>query len=917
MKHHQAVAALRDALAELYTDEANARRVCRDAGLDVRQIAFSNHAVNNWTAILDEAEKQGALTTIVSTAQKDYGAYPPLQAAINAYAEAWVTDPQTPGARASELAYLAKIIADYEYWAQHYTPLAGIAEVRRAAQGGPRLDLPLLFMPTGFEKLAEHDFGPDRRVERVPVDDLRQAVHDVRRLVLLGEPGAGKTTTLWRLAYDTAQVAQTDAAAPLPLLVPLGGYNGDEPAMVYVQGCFAALAPYLPAYLRHQRVILLLDGLNEMPPHGYAKRVERIQTLLDTFAQAAVVATCRALDYVETLNLQKLEVKPLDPPRQLEYVQHYLGPAEGERLFLQMAGDEVIRLWEEWQDAGATWEEFWVVDKMPEAVHKRTTGTQDSLWEQLRRGDLPPLWALGRNPFMLVMFAQIYTAGDGTLPQNRARLFAAFADTLLAREARRHEAAVWPGADVILHCLAQLAFAMQQAGARGTAVEEAWAVAQLAPHMPDPAQVLYLAAGATLLERGGGQVRFIHQLVQEYFAARALDAELQAGADLHTYWPDGWTESSGWEETLVLLGGLAPDLKSLVEQLLPVHPVLAARAISERGIDWVFAEPVRAVRDTLVTIATSTTEPVHARHAAGDALKFVGDLRPGVGLTFDGLPDIIWCDVPAGSFTMGNTKETDFMALDWEGPQHEEPMPTAYRISRYPITNAQYGSFVQDGGYGKRWRYCWTDAGWAWRTGEDRNGHDRYGNVFELANHPVVGVTWYEAYAFCRWLSERSGLAVSLPTEAQWEKAARGTDGRRYPWGPEISPEHTNYFDTGIRATSAVGIFPRGASPYGVFDMSGNVWEWCLTKWRLNYITSNDPAARRARLTSASSVVPSLPKSVEPLVEADDHPEGDAARVVRGGCFVQNARQMRCAERTSYDPHYGWDYVGFRVVVSP
>ena len=170
MKHHEAFAALRNVLAELYSDEVSARRVASDAGLDIRRIAFSTRADNNWTAILTEAEKRGAVTTIVSIAQEEYGLYQPLRAAIEAYAEAWVTDPQTPGARATEMAYLTKIVKDYEYWAQHYTPLAGIAELRRAAQDGPRLDLPMLFMPTGFEKLAEHGFGPDRRVERVPVD---------------------------------------------------------------------------------------------------------------------------------------------------------------------------------------------------------------------------------------------------------------------------------------------------------------------------------------------------------------------------------------------------------------------------------------------------------------------------------------------------------------------------------------------------------------------------------------------------------------------------------------------------------------------------------------------------------------------------------------------------------------------------
>jgi formylglycine-generating enzyme required for sulfatase activity len=246
---------------------------------------------------------------------------------------------------------------------------------------------------------------------------------------------------------------------------------------------------------------------------------------------------------------------------------------------------------------------------------------------------------------------------------------------------------------------------------------------------------------------------------------------------------------------------------------------------------------------------------------------------------------------------MGSTDE-DEMAYDDEKPQHTYEIEQPYGISRYPVTNAQYAAFVQAGGYGER-RY-WTEAGWAWRESEGVTGPEEYGLPFGLPNHPAVGVSWYETMAFCRWLTEelrREGALseseeITLPTEPQWEKAARSTDGRRYPWGAEPDPNRANYGDTGIGTTSAVGCFPGGVSPCGGEELSGNVWEWCRTKWESDYRS----------------------------YENDSTLEGTARRELRGGAFSRAEFNVRCAFRHSrYDPFYPYarlNSYGFRVVVS-
>jgi formylglycine-generating enzyme required for sulfatase activity len=158
----------------------------------------------------------------------------------------------------------------------------------------------------------------------------------------------------------------------------------------------------------------------------------------------------------------------------------------------------------------------------------------------------------------------------------------------------------------------------------------------------------------------------------------------------------------------------------------------------------------------------------------------------------------------------------------------------------------------------------------------------------------VVGVSWYEAYAFTRWLTAKLGFEVRLPTESEWEKAARGIDGRIYPWGNEYTIGYANVDEVDSRAglyclqrTTAVGIYLQSASPYDVLDMSGNVGEWSATKWRWSY------------------------NELE-----DNDPEGDADRVLRGGSWRDGPDYARCAARSS-DLPFGGDYDwGFRVMCS-
>jgi formylglycine-generating enzyme required for sulfatase activity len=251
--------------------------------------------------------------------------------------------------------------------------------------------------------------------------------------------------------------------------------------------------------------------------------------------------------------------------------------------------------------------------------------------------------------------------------------------------------------------------------------------------------------------------------------------------------------------------------------------------------------------------------------------------------------------VPAGEFLMGSDSARDPDADDREKPQSLLNFPEFY-IGLYPVTVAQYVAFLQASGYkttaeqgvGMKWETgVWQDAAAGWQHPGRQDAE-----VSMKADHPATLVSWHDALAFCRWLSEESGRVFRLPTEAEWEKAARGTDGRIYPWGNKAPDASLCNFDGSlISGTTPVSMYPAGASPYGSLDMAGNVWEWTSSVDRPNPYDGRDGR--------------------EDLNAPDTE-----ARIMRGGAFNYPARDARCSFRGWSAPIYTTAYVGFRVATS-
>ena len=265
--------------------------------------------------------------------------------------------------------------------------------------------------------------------------------------------------------------------------------------------------------------------------------------------------------------------------------------------------------------------------------------------------------------------------------------------------------------------------------------------------------------------------------------------------------------------------------------------------------------------------------------------------RPAAPIGFD------WVTIPDGEFLMGSDKTTDKLAYDDETPQHTLHLPE-YRIARVPVTVAQFAAFMAaNQGYRTTAEVQgsarnWTGLVWKQIRGADwAHPHGPQSDVRAKQDHPVTCVSWQDAVAFCRW------AGVRLPTEAEWEKAARGSDGRIWPWGNREPNNGVCNFDMTVGDTTPVGHYPDGKSPHGLLDVAGNVWEWTSSMWGKH---ANKPEFGYPYDVKDGRENPNAPVSVR--------------RVLRGGSFGRGSPYVRCAYRGRNLPLDRYDLVGFRVV---
>ena len=661
----------------------------------------------------------------------------------------------------------------------------------------------------------------------------------------------------------------------------------------------AALGPLFKEALANGKAIILLDGLDEVQSNR-AALVQKVEAFAHEAASHGnrILVSSRIVGYKDA---------PLNPKDWSRYT------------LLDFTPEAIKSFASKWCLAF----EKSTLGDTPEA--KRSA-------ENERRGLLDAIHAnpgverLASNPLLLTILALIKRQGV-ELPKSRIKLYDRYLETLI--EAWNRASALDKSAgrtslnyESTLEVLGPLALRIHEEnptyGLASVHQLQDWLTEYYMGDQwgdkPGPAREkarefiesvrLY---SNLLLERGEGQYGFIHLTFEEALAAYGLVSAGQIDRSKTLRAIQAHLTDPAWREIILLSVGVAGLINrqplvagELVRGMLKMkcegesagqNILMAGACLEDVGESGMGKAAAREVQEALWSACQNRSLPPATQRDAGFSLART-DWAP------KDLKD--WIQIPVGNFTYGDKKQ-------------QMKIETPFSIQKYPVTNLQFKRFMQDNGYDKK--ELWSDDGWSWRMGaydtkadestkdwlkrrpvEKRNEpyywHDEKWNN-PLA--PVVGVSWFEAEAYANWLSKQLGREVRLPTEYEWERAARGTNGREYAWGDKFDKNKVNcsefwaqkedlsdgdewrkWLDKGfdVASTTIVGQFKDGNTPKGISDLSGNVWEW-MNSW---------------------------------------YEKEQVNRVLRGGSWSFNFRDVRCAYRCRFVPDNFYLDIGFRLV---
>ncbi len=736
---------------------------------------------------------------------------------------------------------------------------------------------------------------------------IEAALREKSRVVVLGDPGSGKSTMLKYLALRLAK----EAAAPLPIILPLNAYaralsqrdiNLQSYLVEYYAGRaqgVAALGPLFKEALASGKAVILLDGLDE----AQSDRPALVQKV-EAFAHEAVLRGNRVLVTSRIVGYRDAALTPKD--WSLYTLLDFTPEA------MEAFAEKWCRTFER-STLGATPE----ADVAAEAERR-------GLLEAIRAN--PGVTRLASNPLLLTILALIKRQGV-ELPKNRIKLYDRYLETLI--EAWNRASALDKSAsrqsldyDATLEVLGPLALRLREQNPSAGLVSgrqlqdwltehytgEQWKL-PLGPAREKAREFLdgVRSHSNLLLERGEGQYGFIHLTFEEALAAYGLVAAGQLDRQKSLDTIQKYLVDPAWRETILLSVGVLGSVQrapqaagEMARAMLKMtcdgehmgrNILMAGACLEDVGAAGLGQAAAREVQEALLAACRDRALPPAAQRDAGFSLARSGWVPPDPSTgSGQGLDE--WVNIPAGEFLYGDEKRKEII---------QQP----FAIQKYPMTNLQYKRFMDDKGYERP--EFWSAEGWAWRTGDydtkanedykrwlanrpvEKRGEPYYWHDEKWNNllAPVVGVTWFEAEACANWLSKQLGRPIRLPTEQEWERAARGAQGREYAWDDAFDRNKVNCaafwkqddkanwaFDVDEASTTIVGQFPAGATPEGIHDFSGNVREWTGSWYEKEQVN----------------------------------------RVCRGGSWGSNHRYLRCANRLRVVPVSFINFIGFRFV---
>ena len=751
---------------------------------------------------------------------------------------------------------------------------------------------------TDSEKKLDQYKGKSHRLLTVT-----QAVEKATRLVLLGNPGSGKSSFVRHLVINEAQKKiQGHETAMFPLIIDLKYLAARLPDIdpegiikpeikrslrqAVIDQWVDDIADLMDdvrfdkskllQVLKTEKIILIFDGFDEVPDsHRYGVQ-QAIEAIISPPKDkpprkiSKIIITCRTRSYSN-------EFAGFDP--------HTLAP------FSQAKIENFISRW--YMAAAASGRlTSRIAQKRIKDLQQSATANQD-------------MWELAENPLLLTTMAIIHKE-NSTLPRHRVLLYSKAIDLLLLDWQTTREIVIDSDLKALLskkhnviRILERFAHNLHQAQAQNKdlRLESSDLIHWLKQELgsPDLAEKFlnYIDLRTGLLIGIDGtytkapRYKFPHRTFQEYLAgcfifhgsATKVSKTLRGLSTSSDFWREavqlGFEEYSLNRDSLEFLSEIASKLlyypierenlwSGYIANL--IKPELIQQKLEDELIKTNYKDELRKGLTCIIESLTSNLT-INERAEAGQLINLVEDRREGVGVK-NNLPDLLWCkSIPIGTY-------------DYADENYN--VEKSYQLSAYPITYAQFQCFEDSINFGNV--DFWKDM---------PSGHKKYGKRrdikqiepqgFPFENHPREMVNWFQAVAFCRWLTAQLNdkYIIRLPNEVEWVVAARYSDGRTYPWGEETDDTKLNY-NGKVGKTTAVGLYPAGRnSNLNLYDMSGNVREWCLNK-------SNDLNQ----------------------VHVDTSPAG---RVLRGGSWARDHEHARAEYRLGYSPFYSFNYLGFRV----